>query len=170
MWPNPQFASDLVKLTEEILNGKLHFLFSLAKNFSVKNVKEYDWLSLSLVKFLLKRRIWEFLVVNFESLSLCEKCSKYGDFSFPYFPLLGLNTGKYGPEKSPYLATFHAVLPYHLTSYLESAKKQLSIPMESTMSLRFINVANIFFWCRYIDSIRIILYIQNFFHILHLLH
>ena len=123
MWPNPQFASDLVKLTEEILNGKLHFLFSLAKNFSVKNVKKYDWLSLSLVKFLLKRRIWEFLVVNFESLSLCEKCSKYGDFSFPYFPLLGLNTGKYGLEISPYVATFHAVLPYHLKSYLESVKK-----------------------------------------------
>ena len=28
--------------------------------------------------------------------------SKYGDFS-------GLNTGKYGPEKTPYLDTFHAV-------------------------------------------------------------
>ena len=28
--------------------------------------------------------------------------SKYGDFSGP-------NTGKYGPEKTPYLDTFHAV-------------------------------------------------------------
>ena len=28
MWPNPQFPSDLVKFTEEILNGKLHFLSS----------------------------------------------------------------------------------------------------------------------------------------------
>ena len=35
--------------------------------------------------------------------------SKYGVFSGPYFPVLGLNTGKYGPEKSPYLDTFHAV-------------------------------------------------------------
>ena len=25
MWPNPQFPSDLVTCTEEILNGKLHF-------------------------------------------------------------------------------------------------------------------------------------------------
>ena len=25
MSPNPQFAADLVTLTEEILNGKLHF-------------------------------------------------------------------------------------------------------------------------------------------------
>ena len=26
MWSNPQFPVDLVKFTEEILNGKLHFL------------------------------------------------------------------------------------------------------------------------------------------------
>ena len=43
--------------------------------------------------------------------------SKYGVFSGPYFPAFGLNTetefgpnaGKYGPEKSLYLDTFHAV-------------------------------------------------------------
>ena len=28
MWPNPQETADLVTLTEEILNGKLHFLCS----------------------------------------------------------------------------------------------------------------------------------------------
>ena len=28
MWPIPQFPVDLVKFTEEILNGKLLFLFS----------------------------------------------------------------------------------------------------------------------------------------------
>ena len=27
MWPNPQETADLVTFTEEILNGKLHFLF-----------------------------------------------------------------------------------------------------------------------------------------------
>ena len=37
------------------------------------------------------------------------KVSKYGVFSGPYFPAFGLNTGKYGPEKTPYLDTFHAV-------------------------------------------------------------
>ena len=26
MWPNPQFPADLVTFTEEILNGKPHFL------------------------------------------------------------------------------------------------------------------------------------------------
>ena len=29
MWPNPQFPPDLVTFTEEMLNGKLHFLCSV---------------------------------------------------------------------------------------------------------------------------------------------
>ena len=39
------------------------------------------------------------------------KVSKYGVFSGPYFPVFGLNTGKYGPEKTTHLDTytFHAV-------------------------------------------------------------
>ena len=47
------------------------------------------------------------------------KVSKYRMFSGPYFPVFGLNTeiyfvfspntGRYGPEKIPYLDTFHAV-------------------------------------------------------------
>ena len=37
------------------------------------------------------------------------KVAKYGVFSGPYFPILGLNTGNYGPEKSLYLDTFNAV-------------------------------------------------------------
>ena len=33
MWPNPQFpVADLVTFTEEILNGKLHFLCSEYKS------------------------------------------------------------------------------------------------------------------------------------------
>ena len=43
--------------------------------------------------------------------------SKYEVFSGPYFPVFGLNTeicgvntGKYGPEKTPYLDTFHTVI------------------------------------------------------------
>ena len=45
--------------------------------------------------------------------------SKYGVFSGPYFPAIGLNTeryevfsanaGKYGPVKTPYFETFYAV-------------------------------------------------------------
>ena len=35
--------------------------------------------------------------------------SKYGIFSGPYFPVLNLNTGKYGAEKTLYLDTFDEV-------------------------------------------------------------
>ena len=37
--------------------------------------------------------------------------SKYEFFSGPYFPVFGPNRGKYGPEKTPYLHTFHAEHP-----------------------------------------------------------
>ena len=39
----------------------------------------------------------------------CVKKSKYGIFSAPHFPVFRLSTGKYGPEKTPYLDSFHAV-------------------------------------------------------------
>ena len=35
---------------------------------------------------------------------------KYGVISGSYFPVFSPNTGKYGPEITPYLDTFHAVL------------------------------------------------------------
>ena len=35
--------------------------------------------------------------------------SKYGVFSGSYFPVFSPNTGKYEPEKTLYLNTFHAV-------------------------------------------------------------
>ena len=36
--------------------------------------------------------------------------SKYEAFSGPYFPVFSPNTGKYGPEKTSYSDTFHAVI------------------------------------------------------------
>ena len=36
--------------------------------------------------------------------------SEYGFISGPYFPVFSSNTGKYGPEITPYLDTFHAML------------------------------------------------------------
>ena len=42
MWPNSQFPTDLVKFTEDVLNGKLHFLccakFTLNKNICSVNL------------------------------------------------------------------------------------------------------------------------------------
>ena len=41
MWPNPQETADLVTLTEDILNGKLHFLCSGTFTFcQLKIIKE----------------------------------------------------------------------------------------------------------------------------------
>ena len=37
------------------------------------------------------------------------KVSKYGVIPGPYFPVLGLNIGKFGPEITPYLDPFHAL-------------------------------------------------------------
>ena len=37
MWPNPQETADLVKFTEEILNGKLYFLCS-ARDSSINRL------------------------------------------------------------------------------------------------------------------------------------
>ena len=36
---------------------------------------------------------------------------QYGVLSGPYFVVFGLNIRKYGPEKTPYLDNFHAVIP-----------------------------------------------------------
>ena len=47
-------------------------------------------------------------------------------FSGPSFPVFGLNTGKYGPEKTPYLGTFHAVKNFKKSSYLEDSLKNTS--------------------------------------------
>ena len=36
MWPNPQETTDLVKFTEEILNGKFHFFVQWNNNFRLR--------------------------------------------------------------------------------------------------------------------------------------
>ena len=42
-------------------------------------------------------------------LDIAWKLSKYRVISGPYFPVFELNTGKYGPEITPYLDTFNAL-------------------------------------------------------------
>ena len=46
---------------------------------------------------------------RFFELPLCEKYPNTEFFSGAYFPVFSPNTGKYGPGKTPYLDTFHAV-------------------------------------------------------------
>ena len=52
------------------------------------------------------------LISQANSIALPLEVSKYGVFSGSYIPLFSPNTGKYGPEKVPYLDTFHAVEPF----------------------------------------------------------
>ena len=50
----------------------------------------------------------QFLKVPTESFTMW-KVSKYEVFSGLYFPVFGLNTGKYESLKTRYLDTFHAI-------------------------------------------------------------
>ena len=45
------------------------------------------------------------------------KVSKYGVISGPYFLVFGLKTGKYRPEKTPYLDTFHTMVDIGMASW-----------------------------------------------------
>ena len=70
------------------------------------------------------------------------KVSKYGVFSGPYFPAFGLNTGKYGPEKTPYLNTFHAVREIQKilhASYLQVCHSGQYISSTTLFGFRFIS-------------------------------
>ena len=52
--------------------------------------------------------------------------SKYGVVSGPYFPVFGLDTGKYGPEVTPYLDTFHAVKGAVKSLYFKEETKNVA--------------------------------------------
>ena len=52
--------------------------------------------------------------------------SIYGIIFGPRFPVFGLNTGKYGPEITPYMDTFHALVYKWDHVKLTTATKPLS--------------------------------------------
>ena len=43
--------------------------------------------------------------------------TKYEGFSGLCFPVVRLNIGKYGPERPPYLETFHVMAKAHILAY-----------------------------------------------------
>ena len=91
MWPNPQFSSDLVTFTEEILNAKLHFLCSL----SLTLFKE--WLSLHIDIFFVSGSKEHFLT-NLNFVELCQILS----FFFFFLNVVSIkNTLIKQLEKSP---------------------------------------------------------------------
>ena len=52
---------------------------------------------------------WMIIHKKWQSKITVWKASKYRVFPGPYFPVFGLNTEKFGTEKTPYLDTFRAV-------------------------------------------------------------
>ena len=90
--------------------------------------------------------------------------SKYVVFSGPWFPVFGLNTGKYRPERTPYWDTFHAVQNYFTSllfqpvftcskSRMETreiceicSKLKIKIPERLLSTL---NRFHVLFWCFY---------------------
>ena len=49
--------------------------------------------------------------------------SKYRVFSGPYFPVFSPNNGKYGPEKTLHLDTFHAVYTFKAFTKKQADKR-----------------------------------------------
>ena len=50
--------------------------------------------------------------------------SKYRVISGPYLPVFSPNRGRYGPEITPYLDTFHLV---HIAAYIQSIEIILEV-------------------------------------------
>ena len=86
-----------------------------------------SYLKLVLVIYLFGKRI-DITLVEIENFkyrkktSIVWKVSKCGVISGPYFPVFSPNTGKYGPEKSPYLVTFHSVNFYSVRYSVNSVR------------------------------------------------
>ena len=78
-------------------NKSHHNTLQLISNRKLKNA----------IKYLLKKS--KKILQAFRLWNTAWRVSKCGVFSGPYFPVFRLNTGKYGPEKTPCLDTFHAM-------------------------------------------------------------
>ena len=108
MWPNPQFPADLVTFTEEILNGKLHFLCSGYSNTNNKDPETITLLSqedvfdecIETLKTSCKTVHKNVLKIHHNNVKwsqidpLRKKCPIWS-FSDPHFPGFGLNTERY---------------------------------------------------------------------------
>ena len=83
MWPNPQFPADMVTFTEEILNGKLHFLCSdlLTNYITVLAIQTKEW------PYLTKSKSINCDILEFSD-AVVTKILQYGDnnlaFSFKF--------------------------------------------------------------------------------------
>ena len=65
MWPNPQFTTDLVTITEETLNWKLQFLCS-----DTHSVRSIFWIKFLAWNFLFNANTWIVLLIRIKALAL----------------------------------------------------------------------------------------------------
>ena len=79
-----------------------------------------------------------------QELNHCLKSVQIWSFSDLYFPVFGLNTGKYWPEITPYSDTFHAVNDSQSNSHRTSDtnktpnKVQLILPYSGKQEIKLI--------------------------------
>ena len=86
--------------------------------FASKNPEESkssDHICLSQCQ-VIKQEIETFSKTCPERSEICALREKYGVISGPYFLVFGLKTGKYRPEKTPYLDTFHTMVDIGMAS------------------------------------------------------
>ena len=90
--------------------------------------------------------------------------SKYGVISGPYFPVFSPNTGKYGPEITPYLDTFHSV-PVALYELCKKTRKRSSNNINLYINVEIISVVVKLFFFKVTSTVPwvkdLILWINN---------
>ena len=75
------------------------------------HVKFAKFLRTPILKNISERLLLKFMFcIKIKGLFTAWKVSKYGVISGPNFPVFSPNTWKYGPEITPYLDIFHAVI------------------------------------------------------------
>ena len=121
------FGSKMVSVRKSIKND-FNWRVNISQTATVKTSKFWAIICLEFVHDLrteVHKKCPNFSTLRMSTLDLIHsvwKVSKYGVNSGPYFPVFRLNTeiyrvnlriqsetGKYGPEMTPYLDTFHAV-------------------------------------------------------------
>ena len=92
----------------------------------------------------------------------CVKSAKIWNFPGPHFPVFSANTRKYGPEKTPYLATFHTVW---ITCMKYGNFYETHINMKRHFILRFFKIfgpyKHVFTWCIIRKTEKRIFFVRN---------
>ena len=127
MWPNPQFHADLITFIIRLLLNL--YQMQLWRRWSIYCAKWRIWTQLDIKKLT-------------SSITTAWKVSRYGLISGPYFPVFGLKIGKYGPEITPYLDTFHAVYKINLALQNKLIRRLREILLAFPLLLQS-------FWCLY---------------------